>query len=41
MDFSISKRAEDLRNRAREFVRREVMPLEPRISESWSALEPA
>ncbi len=41
MDFSISKRAEDLRNRAREFVRREVMPLEPRLSESWSALEPA
>jgi alkylation response protein AidB-like acyl-CoA dehydrogenase len=41
MDFSISKRAEDLRNRAREFVRREVMPLEPRLSGSWSALEPA
>jgi len=41
MDFSISKRAEDLRNRAREFVRREVMPLEPRLSDSWGALEPA
>ena len=32
MDFSISKRAEDLRERAREFVKREVMPLEPRLS---------
>jgi len=41
MDFSISKRAEDLKNRAREFVRREVMPLEPRLSESWSELAPA
>jgi alkylation response protein AidB-like acyl-CoA dehydrogenase len=41
MDFSISKRAEELRNRSREFVRREVMPLEPRLSGSWSALEPA
>jgi acyl-CoA dehydrogenase len=41
MDFSISKRAEDLRARAREFVRREVMPLEPRLSEPWKALEPA
>jgi acyl-CoA dehydrogenase len=41
MDFSISERALDLRDRAREFVRREVMPLEPRLSEAWSALEPA
>jgi len=41
MDFSISKRAEDLKNRAREFVRREVMPLEPRLSESWTELAPA
>ena len=41
MDFSISKRAEDLRTRAREFVRREVMPLEPGLSGSWRALEPA
>jgi acyl-CoA dehydrogenase len=41
MDFSISQRAQDLRVRAREFVRREVMPLEPRLSGSWKALEPA
>jgi acyl-CoA dehydrogenase len=41
MDFSISKRAEDLKNRAREFVRREVMPLEPRLSGSWRELTPA
>jgi len=41
MDFSISKRAQDLRQRAREFVKREAMPLEPRLTGSWSALEPA
>jgi len=41
MDFSLSKRAEDLRNRAREFVRRDVMPLEGRLAGSWKALEPA
>ena len=41
MDFSISKRAEELRERARQFVRREVMPLEPRLSGSWKELEPA
>ena len=41
MDFSISERALDLRDRAREFVRREVMPLEPRLSDPWSALEAA
>ena len=41
MDFSISKRAQDLKERARDFVRREVMPLEPRLSGSWSALEPS
>ena len=32
MDFSISKRAQDLRQRAREFVKREAMPLEPRLT---------
>src|SRR5438105_14404406 len=41
MDFSISERAQQLRNRAGEFVRREVMPLEPRLSGPWKALEPA
>ena len=41
MDFSFSERAQELRARAREFVRREVMPLEPRLSGSWKALEPA
>jgi alkylation response protein AidB-like acyl-CoA dehydrogenase len=41
MDFSLSERAEDLRQRARDFVRREVMPLEPRLQGSWSALEPS
>ena len=41
MDFSISKRAQDLRQRARQFVKREAMPLEPRLTGSWSALEPA
>src|SRR2546427_106268 len=41
MDFSISERAQQLRSRAREFVRREVIPLEPRLSGSWKELEPA
>jgi acyl-CoA dehydrogenase len=41
MDFSLSERALELRTRAREFVRREVMPLEPRLPGSWKALEPA
>ena len=41
MDFSLSERAQELRTRAREFVRREVMPLEPRLSGSWKALEPS
>jgi len=41
MDFSLSQRAQDLQARAREFVRREVMPLEPRLSGSWKSLEPA
>jgi acyl-CoA dehydrogenase len=41
MDFSISERAQQLRNRAREFVRRYVIPLEPRLSGSWKELEPA
>ncbi|HYY53159.1 MAG TPA: acyl-CoA dehydrogenase family protein, partial [Myxococcales bacterium] len=41
MDFSFSERAQELRARAREFVRREVMPLEPRLSGSWRELEPA
>jgi len=40
MDFSISKRAQDLRERAREFIRRQVMPLEPRLSGAWRELEP-
>ena len=41
MDFSISERAQQLRNRAREFVRRYVIPLEVRLSGSWKELEPA
>ena len=41
MDFSISKRAQDLRERARDFIRRQVMPLEPRLSGAWSELEPS
>ena len=41
MDFSISERAQQLRNRAREFVRRYVIPLEVLLSGSWKELEPA
>ena len=41
MDFSISERAQQLRNRAREFVRRYVIPLEARLPGSWKELEPA
>ena len=41
MDFSISERAQQLRNRAREFVRRYVIPLEARLTGSWKELEPA
>jgi acyl-CoA dehydrogenase len=40
MDFSISERALDLRGRVREFVRREVVPLETLLPGAWSALEP-
>jgi acyl-CoA dehydrogenase len=41
MDFSISERAQQLRSRAREFVRRYVIPLEARLPGSWKELEPA
>ena len=41
MDFSISSSMQELTARFRDFVQREVMPLEARLAESWSALEPA
>jgi len=41
MDFSISSSMQELTARFRDFVRREVMPLEGRLAENWSALEPA
>jgi alkylation response protein AidB-like acyl-CoA dehydrogenase len=41
MDFSISPQMQELVKRTREFVAREVVPLEPRLSEPWRSLEPA
>jgi alkylation response protein AidB-like acyl-CoA dehydrogenase len=41
MDFSLSDRAQDLRGRAREFVKTVVVPLEGLLAGSWAALEPA
>ena len=41
MDFSIPDPVRELQGRFREFVKASVMPLEPRLGEKWSALEPA
>jgi len=41
MDFSLSDRAQDLRGRAREFVKTVAVPLEGLLAGSWAALEPA
>src|SRR5213082_605901 len=41
MDFSISPKTQELVARVREFVSREVQPLELRLGEPWRALEPA
>ena len=39
MDFSLPPKAQELVARTREFVRREVQPLEARLNESWPKLE--
>jgi len=41
MDFSVSKQLSDLAARIRDFVQREVMPLELRIGGSWAELLPS
>jgi len=41
MDFSIPQETQQMAGRVREFVRAQVQPLEGRLSEEWSALEPA
>ncbi|HEX9577273.1 MAG TPA: acyl-CoA dehydrogenase family protein, partial [Myxococcales bacterium] len=41
MDFSMPEKMQHLVSRVRDFVSREVQPLEPRLGEPWHSLEPA
>jgi acyl-CoA dehydrogenase len=41
MDFSVSPKVQELSARVRDFVKTCVQPLEARLSEPWTALEPA
>ena len=40
MDFSVPEKTSQFVGRVREFVRSQVQPLEPRLSQGWNAVEP-